>query len=612
MLLMAFMAPWAVMGQVTETATCYPPTQEFATGYTDGTTKTSGEMHAVCNGGVRGWMKFDISSIPDNATINSIKLWFYCYDQSNPYVYVTSAGELNPATASASDLFSGIGINSPNYYEIKNLSSPEWKSYDLKSDAVSKLQSNLTNDYFTVGFWAYETFGSYYFYTYGYDNADYKPYIEVTYTPYVPYVTLTPTSALVLTGFTATLTATPMNVTGTPEITFTTSDATVATVSSDGYTATVTAVAAGEATVTATMNYQGTNYPATSIITVEDPSYCTPSFSNTSDYIISFSTTGGEHNISNTSNAQGAGGYSNFYDSHYVSAEPGTTISFTATATNDTYYYAIWVDWNKDYVFDNSTERVAVKTTKIRNWSDSFTIPSGTEVGEYHMRVLQNYTNNIIPCASNNYGEGEDYKLTVTAPVSCKVPTDLAADATAHAASLSWTANNNESAWKLYYKEADATDYTEVATGVTNPYNLTNLDDDTNYEFYVVANCGVGGESNPSEVFSFSTEVACPAPTSLTASALSTTVTASWSGTADSYDVCYSTENTLPATIQYTAIEGTSKEITGLNVGTYNVWVRANCNGEDPSAWVGPVNASVDYCTPNPSSRDGLGITGVS
>ena len=80
--LMALMlAPWWGFAQTT--VTCYPPSQTYATGYTDGSTKTSGEMQTVSNGGVQGWMKFDVSSIPNSAEITAITLHFYCTSTSN-------------------------------------------------------------------------------------------------------------------------------------------------------------------------------------------------------------------------------------------------------------------------------------------------------------------------------------------------------------------------------------------------------------------------------------------------------------------------------------------------------------------------------------------------
>ena len=106
----------------------------------------------------------------------------------------------------------------------------------------------------------------------------FAPKTTITYTPgSTPYITLNPASATVLTGFTQTLTAIYGNVSGTPTITYTSSNTNVATVSGSGTTATVTAVAEGTATITASMTYEGTTYTVTCDITVEDPSYCTPS-----------------------------------------------------------------------------------------------------------------------------------------------------------------------------------------------------------------------------------------------------------------------------------------------------------------------------------------------
>ena len=169
-LLLAVLVPWAAMGQSSITVTCFAPMQEFATGYTDGETKTSGEMHAVSNGGVQGWMKFDVSQIPDNAFIQAIDLYFHSSSNSNCWVKLTSAGELDPVTASASDLYSAITNDSPNYYTsdyVNGLGSPGEKHFTLSDAAIANLQTNgLTNNYFTLGFFEFES-GDYYLYAYG-------------------------------------------------------------------------------------------------------------------------------------------------------------------------------------------------------------------------------------------------------------------------------------------------------------------------------------------------------------------------------------------------------------------------------------------------------------
>ena len=232
-----------------------------------------------------------------------------------------------------------------------------------------------------------------------------------------PYISLTPNSATILTGSTQPLTATYGNVSGTPGITYISSNTNVATVNGNGNTATVTAVAPGTATITASMTYNGTAYTATCAITVEDPSYCEPSFSSPSDdYISNFATTGGITNIDNTSTYE-SNGYSDFYSTQSASIAVGETLSCTVTpsSTQWKYGHAIWVDWNRDYEF-TSDERVAYTTsTATGSWTGSVAVPANANGGDYRMRVIHYYNqaSPSDPCVSGQYGEAEDYKLTV-------------------------------------------------------------------------------------------------------------------------------------------------------------------------------------------------------
>ena len=252
-----------------------------------------------------------------------------------------------------------------------------------------------------------------------YNAQEFLPKTTFTYISLTdPFISLAPNSATVLTGFTQTLTATYGNVSGIPNITYTSSDNNVATVSGSGTTVTVTAVASGTATITASMTHEGTTYTATCAITVEDPSYCEPSFSNPSDdYISNFATTGGTTNISNSSTYV-TGGYSDYYSSHSASINAGETLSCTVTpsSTQWSYGHAIWVDWNRDYEF-TSDERVAYTTSTAKgNWTGSFVVPSDANGGDYRMRVIHLYNNTPTDaCMNGQYGEAEDYKLTVIA-----------------------------------------------------------------------------------------------------------------------------------------------------------------------------------------------------
>jgi hypothetical protein len=88
---------------------------------------------------------------------------------------------------------------------------------------------------------------------------------------------------------------------------------------------------------------------------------------------------------------------------------------------------------------------------------------------------------------------------------SCLYPTGLAANAASTSAELSWTANNSETSWTLYWKEVGADEYTEVPNVTDNPYTLSNLSAATTYEFYVVAHCDENDHSAPSALYTFTT-----------------------------------------------------------------------------------------------------------
>ena len=408
----------------------------------------------------------------------------------------------------------------------------------------------------------------------GYDGSTsakkFLPKTTFTYTPgTTPYISLAPSSATVLTGFTETLTASYGNVTN-PTITWSSSNNNVATVSGSGTSATVTGVAAGTATITATMN--GT-YTATCVVTVENPSYCTPHYSQTSDYIKSFVTTGGTTNISNTNTGQGTDGYSDFYNNYSASIDAGETLSFTVTRSyNDSYKYAIWVDWNHDYVFDVNTETVAsVTTSQKADWSGSFTIPANAAAGDYRMRVEMLYgsSNTLNPCVSATYGEVEDYKLTVLASgaytITCATTTGgtISADKT--------NADEND---VVTITATPDTDYLLTALTYTPEGGSAQNIDITNmpYTFTMPA-------ANVTVNATF-TLPACPRPTNLTVSNLAAShATVSWDSEAGNYTVKYST-----ATVDGTTLDPIFED--GFENGLGNWTTYANgFSGEGTTNW---------------------------
>ena len=132
--------------------------------------------------------------------------------------------------------------------------------------------------------------------------------------------------------------------------------------------------------------------------------------------------------------------------------------------------------------------------------------------------------------------------ITIAEPPACPKPTDLtvvANSVTPHSVQLSWV--SDATAWIVAYKTAEEEEFTEV-DATENPYTLTGLTDGKTYTAKVCAVCdGTPGEWTSNTV-SFTTPIACPAPTNLAVSGTTgSQTTLNWAGTSDSYDVLYRT-----------------------------------------------------------------------
>ncbi len=302
-----------------------------------------------------------------------------------------------------------------------------------------------------------------------------------------PYITLEPATATISYGFTETLTATYHNVSGTPTITYSSSNTSVATVSGSGTTATVTGVAPGTATITAIMIIDESDYTATCTITVTEPSYCTPYYSNSDAdyiYIAGFSTEDGETNISNTGTSLSSGGYFDYFNSHSASAEAGQTIGFTVTPGSfvPKMKYGMWIDWNQDYDFDDAGENVAIQNSGIHtNWTGIISIPITTLPGSYRIRIEGMYSGDVDlnPCVNGHNGEAEDYQLIVLEASSCPKPSNVQLSASDDIVTVTWSGYASS-----YNININGT----VTNNVTSPYSFTG-ELSTTYTIMLQANC---------------------------------------------------------------------------------------------------------------------------
>ena len=105
----------------------------------------------------------------------------------------------------------------------------------------------------------------------------------------------------------------------------------------------------------------------------------------------------------------------------------------------------------------------------------------------------------------------------------------------------------------------------------------------------------------------------CPDVTGLTlVSNTATTATISWDATtAQDYEVEVRQNNVALTDVTITVTENTA-EIDGLSVDNdYQIFVRAIC-GTVSGSWSDALDLHIGYCLPNPTSRDGQGMTSVS
>lgn len=146
--------------------------------------------------------------------------------------------------------------------------------------------------------------------------------------------------------------------------------------------------------------------------------YCAPlttSGCTFGDAINYFSTAQGLTNIVNDSSGCSPGSYS-FLSGQSVTVAPGGSFDFWVD-TDGAFDqgYAIWVDWNGDADFLDSTEAVwFAAAPSINPQTGTITIPPAQPVGTYRMRVRCNWdANPTDPCASQSLGETEDYLINV-------------------------------------------------------------------------------------------------------------------------------------------------------------------------------------------------------
>ena len=163
-------------------------------------------------------------------------------------------------------------------------------------------------------------------------------------------------------------------------------------------------------------------------------------------------------------------------------------------------------------------------------------------------------------------------------------PTNLTAAPTADGAVITWN-NDEEGPWDLRYKEAEASEWTEVNGLTQKTYTLTGLSAEKSYDVQVRANCSANRQSAWTSSITFAPT--CPTPSTIEFSNQTyngATVTWAAGGGESMWNLRYKNADDADWTEVSNLTERTYN-LENLTTGKeYTVEVQASCNGEWASA----------------------------
>ena len=231
----------------------------------------------------------------------------------------------------------------------------------------------------------------------------------------------------------------------------------------------------------------------------------------------------------------GSSSYTHLSDQYAILPEmenlAGKQISFFAKGYNNQSAFKIGTITDPTDVTTFTVIATQALTTTFQEFT--YYVPANTE--DNYIAIMMEKPNTSSDVDRGVYIDD----ITIDFPPACPKPTALTVtNVTGHTAQLSWTSNAD--AWQIHLIEDD-----EFIDVTTNPYSLEGLFEETTYTIEVRANCGNDGYSEWSDAVSFTTPLACPAPTGLAISDITGhTATLNWTGESDSYIVSYRTSRT--------------------------------------------------------------------
>jgi len=292
------------------------------------------------------------------------------------------------------------------------------------------------------------------------------------------------------------------------------------------------------------------------------------------------------------------------YNPYYL-----TSPMFTLGATTRQVKYYYWLGAS-GYTTTPVPLTLQITTDGGATWTDLYAHTTANSVFST-TNSLAGWTQNIVPLtgyenqtvqlrfvSQSNYGsgfcdQGIDEFILENAP-TCPQPSLLTAAPAGFQATLGWTENGTATSWDIEYGAPGFTLGTGTQQlGVTNPYTLIGLTPSTAYDYYVRANCGGGSYSVWSGPKMFTTTVACPAPTNLAATGITSgSANLGWTetGVATTWNIEYGPAGFTQGTGTTIQVTSNPYSLTGLTASTsYSFYVQAYCDASNQSTWAGPV-----------------------
>ncbi len=165
---------------------------------------------------------------------------------------------------------------------------------------------------------------------------------------------------------------------------------------------------------------------------------CTPA---TLTNCCGFGITNVTFNTINNNSGDGVEGYSDFTCSQTTLLEGQNYLLSIQTLASSTQDYAAWIDFNNDGILNDVTERVFTASSQL-NTSGTVNIPVGVVLGQpLRMRVSAEYdfSASPTPCTDLDYGQAEDYTITIIANPNPPTPLFSASPTTSCSGTVCFT-----------------------------------------------------------------------------------------------------------------------------------------------------------------------------